>query len=62
MDSLEQSFHGSFKPRWGPDGSCIIASQIEPGGSALDRVNVFSQNGLAAEVGESPASCSETDI
>jgi nuclear pore complex protein Nup98-Nup96 len=49
MDPLDQSFHGSFKPRWGPDGSCIVAAPLEMGGSTLDRVNVFSQNGPAAE-------------
>jgi len=62
MDPLEQSFHGSFKPRWGPDGSCIVGSLVETGGTALDRVNIFALNGPAAEVRESPDSCPGSDI
>jgi len=50
MDPLEQSFHASFKPRWGPDGSCIVAAPLEAGGAALDRVNIFTQNDRDAEV------------
>ena len=47
MDPLEQSFHGSFKPRWGPDGSCIVAAPLEANGATLDRVNMFSLDGPA---------------